>query len=188
MAATLAQILSYLDAMGWQYDVKEAEARVITGVRPTHLDNLLIVIDLEENGEFFKIYAPQVLPGLKNHPHLGAALQTLLTISWETKMVQWEYDPSDGELRAMIEFPLEDSILTQRQFVRCLEALVKIVDEKAVPRLQKTLETGQDPGDEAADERFLLEFERHLPGVAERIYRAVGRRKARIQGLPSGEG
>lgn len=187
MAATLAQIVSYLDGLGWKYDVRTEEGRVVTGVQATHLDNLLIVIDLEEAGEFFKIYAPQVISGLKNHPHLGAALQTLLTISWETKMVQWEYDPSDGEVRAMIEFPLEDSLLTQRQFLRCLDALVRIVDEKAFPRLQKTLLTGEDPGDEADDERFLLEFEQHLPGVAERIYRAVSRRKQRIQSFPPGE-
>jgi len=114
-------------------------------------------------------------------------LQTLLTISWETKMVQWEYDPSDGEVRAMIEFPLEDAPLTERQFWRCVHGLVRIVDEKAFPRLQKTLLTGQDPGDEAEDERFLLEFEQHLPGVAERIYRAVQRRKQRMQGFPVGE-
>lgn len=130
-AATLAQIVSYLDGLGWTYDVKTEEKRVITGVQATHLDNLLIVIALEEDGEFFKIYAPQVLSGLKDHPHLGVALQTLLTISWETKMLQWEYDPSDGEVRAIIEFPLEDSLLTERQFLRCLDALVKIVDENA---------------------------------------------------------
>ncbi|MEN9217276.1 MAG: hypothetical protein Q6K90_08125 [Gloeomargarita sp. HHBFW_bins_162] len=184
MAATLAQIVSYLDHLGWTYDVQTDNNRIVTGVKATNLDHLLIVIALEEDGEFFKIYAPRIIQGVKDHPYQGAAMQTLLTISWETKMLQWEYDPSDGEVRAIIEFPLEDSLLTQRQFVRCLEALVKIVDEKAFPRLQKTLETGEDPGDEAADERFLLEFEQHLPGVAERIYRAVSRRKQRIQSLP----
>ncbi|MEN9215344.1 MAG: hypothetical protein Q6J44_01110 [Gloeomargarita sp. DG02_4_bins_56] len=186
MAATLTQITGYLDRMGWVYKVRAEEGRVVTGVQGNHLDHLLIVIALEEEGEFFKIYAPQVIQGLKDHPHLAAALQTLLTISWETKMLQWEYDPSDGEVRAIIEFPLEDSSLTERQFLRCLDALVKIVDEKAFPRLQRTLETGHDPGDEAADERFLLEFEQHLPGVAERIYRAVQRRKERINSLSDG--
>ncbi|MCS7225849.1 MAG: hypothetical protein NZ821_02530 [Gloeomargarita sp. SKYB31] len=180
MAATLSQIGGYLDRMNWRYDVDTERNRIVTGVKTTNMERLVLVIALEENGEFFKLYAPQVLQ-IRNHPHQAAALQTLLTIAWETKMVQWEYDPSDGEVRAIIEFPLEDAPLTERQFVRCLDALVRIVDEKAYPRLQQTLETGQDPGDITDDERFLLEFEQHLPGVAERIYRAVLRRKQRMQ-------
>ncbi|WP_448380676.1 hypothetical protein [Gloeomargarita sp.] len=180
MATTLTEIAGYLDQVGWVYEVKTAEQRILTRVKGTYLDSLFLVMQLEEEGEFFKLYAPQVLSGLKEHPHRAAALQTLLTISWETKMVQWEYDPSDGEVRAIIEFPLEDAPLTARQFWRCVHGLVRIVDEKAVPRLQQTLATGEDPGDEENDERFLLEFERHLPGVAERIYRAVSRRKQRL--------
>ncbi|MEN9228021.1 MAG: hypothetical protein Q6L50_09945 [Gloeomargarita sp. GMQP_bins_120] len=180
MATTLAQISAYLDRMHWRYDLDPERNRIVTGVKTTNLERLLLVIALEEDGEFFKLYAPQVLQ-IQNHPHQAAALQVLLTIAWETKMVQWEYDPSDGEVRAIIEFPLEDAPLTERQFLRCLDALVRIVDEKAYPRLQQTLATGEDPGDITDDERFLLEFERQLPGVAERIYRAVLRRKQRMQ-------
>lgn len=187
MATTLTEIAGYLNRAGWVYEAQTERNCIVTGVKATQMDRLVLVMQLEEGGEFFKLYAPQVLSGLQNHPHLGAALQTLLTISWETKMVQWEYDPSDGEVRAMIEFPLEDAPLTERQFWRCVHGLVRVVDEKAFPRLQKTLLTGQDPGDEAEDERFLLEFEQHLPGVAERIYRAVQRRKQRMQGFPVGE-
>ncbi len=35
-------------------------------------------------------------------------------------MLPWEYDPSDGEIRAIIEFPLDESFLTKQQFNHCL--------------------------------------------------------------------
>jgi hypothetical protein len=50
-----------------------------------------------KKGEFFKLFAPQVLSGISETPYKEAILQTMLCISWETKMLQWEYDPSDGE-------------------------------------------------------------------------------------------
>lgn len=179
MAATLEQIAGYLDERGWQYEVDRENTRIITGVYADHIENFLIVIQLDENGEFFKLFAPQVLSGIQNHPYKDAILQTMLCISWETKMLQWEYDPSDGEIRAIIEFPLEDSQLTERQFNRCLSGLIQIVDDVAMPRLKQVMETGQDPGDEDMGERLLLTLQEEAPGLLDVLERAMEARKKR---------
>src|SRR5689334_3169256 len=155
MGATLKQIASYLDKLGWDYRFDDEEDRIITGVEADNLEDFLIVVQLDEEGKFFRVFAPQVLAGVQDHPHKSIILQTMLAISWETKMLQWEYDPSDGEIRAIIEFPLEDSTLTERQFNRCLHGLVQLVDEIAMPRLKAVMETGQDPGDLEEGERLL---------------------------------
>jgi hypothetical protein len=55
-------------------------------------------------------------------------MQSLLQISLMSKMVQFEYDADDGEIRAIIEFPLEDAALTSRQLMRCIHGLVKVMD------------------------------------------------------------
>ena len=78
-------------------------------------------------------------------PHKAALLQTLLLTSWETKMLQWEYDPSDGEVRAMVEFPLEDAPLTERQFFRAFDGLLHL-SVRFHPRLKQVIESGEDPG------------------------------------------
>jgi hypothetical protein len=80
-------------------------------------------------------------------PHKLPLMQTLLLTSWETKMLQWEYDPQDGEIRAMIEFPLEDAVLTQRQFHPAFGGLMQMI-ELFHPRLRAVIETGVDPGRE----------------------------------------
>jgi hypothetical protein len=179
MGATLQQIASYLDKSGWKYRVDEEESRILTGVYADNVEDFLIVVELDEDGDFFKLFAPRVLSGIQEHPHKGAILQTMLSISWETKMLQWEYDPSDGEIRAIIEFPLEDSTLTEKQFNRCLHGLVQIVDEMAMPRLNVVMETGKDPGDLEAGERLLLTLQEEAPGLLEMLERAMEARKQR---------
>ncbi len=94
-------------------------------------------------------------------------------------MLQWEYDPSDGEIRAIIEFPLEDSILTEKQFNRCLSGLIQIVDSVAIPRLLEVMVTGQDPGNVELGERLLLSIQEEAPGLLELLEKAMEARKKR---------
>jgi len=179
MATTLAQIAYYLDNQEWKYRIEEDSDRIITGVQTDHVENFLIVIQLDEDGEFFKLFAPQIISDVISHPHKEAILQTMLSISWETKMLQWEYDPSDGEIRAIIEFPLEDAPLTEKQFNRCLRGLIQIVDEIAMPRLQAVMETGEDPGDIEEGERLLLQLQEQAPGLLEKLEKAMQARRVR---------
>ena len=181
MGVTLEQIATYLDIKGLEYRLEPQNTRIITGVEAENTDRFLIVIQLDEEGEFFKIFAPEILCGVKDHPYKEAILQTMLCISWETKMLQWEYDPSDGEIRAIIEFPLEDAPLTERQFYRCLSGLVEMVDNSALPRLMEVMETGIDPGDLEVGERLLLAIQEEAPGLLEVLERAMEARKRRGQ-------
>jgi len=85
---------------------------------------------VEEHGEFLKVGAPGAYkfdPDGNSFNKL-ALFQTLLQISHMTKMAQFEYDPDDGDIQAIIEFPIEDSKLTRRQLMRCVNDLTDIVD------------------------------------------------------------
>ena len=86
-----------------------------------------IMVLLEENGRFIKIAAPGLYV-YREGPHKAALFQTLLSACYETKMVQCEYDAADGEVRATLEFPLEDAKLTQQQLIRCVNAVAAVVD------------------------------------------------------------
>ncbi|MGD1849912.1 MAG: hypothetical protein ACFCBU_04695 [Cyanophyceae cyanobacterium] len=186
MGATIEQIGSYLSNRGWEYKIDHDRSCIVTAVQADNLEDFMIVAQLDEDGEFFKLFAPHVISGIQENPHKNAILQTMLSISWETKMLQWEYDPSDGEIRAMIEFPLEDSTLTERQFNRCLTGLIQIVDDFAMPRLHQVMETGVDPGDEEAGERLLLALQQEMPGLLGVLERAMEARKTRGQ-FPSSD-
>ncbi len=184
MGITLDQIATYLAPKGLVYDVQPEKSRILVRLVLETTENLLVVIQLDEEGRFFKLFAPEILAGVKDHPHKTAILQTMLSISWETKMLQWEYDPSDGEICAIIEFPIEDSTLTAQQFNRCFDGLIEIVGDWALPRLHAVMETGIDPGDEEEaliGEQLLLAIQEESPGMLTLLERAMESRKQRGQ-------
>ena len=43
-------------------------------------------------------------------------------------MVQFEYDSDDGEIRAIVEFALEDTALSKLQLIRIMSTLSSVVD------------------------------------------------------------
>jgi hypothetical protein len=179
MATNVEEIAKFLDNLGWEYQVEKEDERIVTGVEAENIEDFLIVVQLDEEGRFFRLFAPQVLAGVDEHPYKAAILQTMLAISWETKMLQWEYDPSDGEIRAIIEFPLEDSVLTEKQFNRCLTGLIQLVDGVAMPRLQYVMETGEDQGNVELGERLLLSIQEEAPGLLDLLEKAMEARKKR---------
>jgi hypothetical protein len=50
-------------------------------------------------------------------------------VQWKTKLIQFEFDARDGEVRPVIEFPLEDAPLTSKQLLRCLSGMTELVDK-----------------------------------------------------------
>ena len=144
MATTLAHIASFLDRRGWRYHLEPQKNHILTGVKSEQVDDFLIAIQLQEEGEYLSLFAPQLLY-LKDHVYKGVAFQTMLAIAWEVKMLRWEYDPSDGEVRTSVGVALEDAPLTEKQFNRLLNGLIQLTNE-GIERLKVVLATGNDPG------------------------------------------
>ncbi len=169
MATSLDQIATFLENRGLRFRREDERSIILVPFRLEEIENLLVVVRLEENGEFLKIFTPKLFIYLDG-PHKLPLMQTLLMTSWESKMLQWEYDPTDGELRAIIEFPIEDSILTEKQFFRAFEGLVNLV-RIFHPRIRQVIESGADPGREdkgtPSDEltRAFLDFLRQRGGA-----------------------
>ncbi len=181
MGASLKQISTYLDHRNLSYEIHSEQSLIVIDVPTDDREPLVVVVKLEEEGDFIKVFVPQVVAGVKNHPHKTAILQTMLIISWETKMLQWEYDPSDGEIRAIIEFPLEDAKLSERQFARCFDGLVEMVSDWALPRLKEVMANGYDSSDEDLflGEQLLLTIQEESPGMLSLLERAMESRKQR---------
>jgi len=102
-------------------------------------DALLVAIQLDEDGGYIKFFAP--LAFTIQGPHADAFLKACMQIQWMTRLIQFEFDANDGEVRPMVEFPIEDGKITLRQFQRCLYGLTSLVDD-AYPTLKRALDTG----------------------------------------------
>ena len=136
MATHIAAIKGFLEAEELKYDHDDGDLFIRTGFRTDDYEkdgrkSVRLIIELSEEGRFIKFFAPKAytMPKSASSFHKMALFQTLLQISWQTKMVQFEYDPDDGEVRVIVEFPLMDAELTRQQMRRCLMALANIIDD-----------------------------------------------------------
>jgi hypothetical protein len=115
MATNIDEVISFLSDEGLRYSHSEGNDYLRTGFAMKKYvdvdgDKLLhIVISVEEQGKFLKIAAPCAYRFHHDGTsfHKLALFQTLLQICHMTKMVQFEYDPDEGEIQAIVEFALE---------------------------------------------------------------------------------
>lgn len=181
MATTLSTLAHFLDRRNWRYQIDPGNERILTGVQAANVAQFLIVLQLSENGEFLQFQAPQMMQ-VADHVYKGVLLQTMAHIEYQVKLLRLEYDPADGEVRASISLPLEDAPLTERQFNRCLEALVQLVDQEAIPRLQTVLATGEDPGQRRQIEQLAAVVPLFLMACLEGMA-ALQQRPLRVDGI-----
>jgi hypothetical protein len=136
MATSIEEIKELLEAEKLKYQHREGANFLHTGFtlkkyrNPNKENKLRLYIAVEEHGEFIKIGAPGAYKFDPNGNSFNklALFQTLLQISHMTKMAQFEYDPDEGDIQAIIEFPLEDAKLTGRQLMRCVNDLTDVIE------------------------------------------------------------
>ena len=132
MPMKLAEMEAILKEEGLKYSTAEDYLRISFST-DSYRDSegeasIYLILKLEEGGEYFKLIAPN-LYSCRNEENRAAAFQTLLMVSWKTKLVQFEFDDNDGEIRAIVEFPIEDGVLTRKQVLRCMNGMVQIIDD-----------------------------------------------------------
>ena len=134
MATSLQTIQEYLSENEIEHHVKEEHNHIQTGTatRIYRDENgnygVHIIIALEEDGEFVRIIVPNLYHD-DSPDHLVAILQTCMQANRTMKMVQFEYDASDGEIRLEMQLPLEDAKMTKRQLMRMLGCVIEAVDD-----------------------------------------------------------
>lgn len=145
MAMKIRDIAAILDQMEFKYSQRDDNTigfgmRMNKYERPDDSEkSLLLVVQLLEDGEYFNLFAPQAFK--VRSEHTDAFLRACAIIQWRTKLIQFEWDQNDGEVRPTIEFPIEDGVLTRKQFERCVMGMCGILDE-FFPQLKKAAEEG----------------------------------------------
>lgn len=102
---------------------------------------LFIFIKLEEDGEYLELYCPWAWD-IESSKHAAAFLDACAEVQYRTKLLQFGYDPRDGEIRPTIEWPIEDGTVTSRQLARAIMGMKSLIDEYA-PVLDRALATGE---------------------------------------------
>jgi hypothetical protein len=90
-------------------------------------NSMVITFELTDDGAYFRAIA-RYLYNLKDCPHKAAVLEATLIIAYQTKGVGYEFDPTDGELRVTIEFPIDDAKIQPKQLEKICGAISGVVD------------------------------------------------------------
>ena len=141
---TLDQIETFLAARKLKY--RREPEQIVTGFETRRFrddrgrSGIAIVLRLEEQGRYLEIVAPGLYCS-RGCGHQAALFQVLLDITMRTKMIRFEHDPADGEVRCTVELPIEDGGVTARQFQRMLDGLVEAVD-RWHPVIRRAIDAG----------------------------------------------
>lgn len=163
MATTYEQICGFLESREIHYERHEHGAilvqyRTERYLNPAGEAAVMIVIQLESDGRFIKIFVPNAF-SYHEGPYKAVVLQAALFVNFRSKMLQFEYDPRDGEIRATVEFPLEDSPLTEEQFFRAFHGLCVLVEEYS-PFIHQAMHGTLDATTSGLDKETFSQFMR----------------------------
>ena len=154
MPMPMERLEAFFVEEGLKYRLEE-DGHLLTGfatrsyLSPEGVRGMAVVVRLSEGGEYLEFTAPN-LYSTADCQDRGPVCEVLLEIMLRTKMIRFEHDREDGEIRASIECPLEDGRLTRRQFRRMLEALPELID-RWDPVIRQTLRTGRIDLEAAAE-------------------------------------
>jgi hypothetical protein len=150
MSVTIDQITEFLDEQELSYGKHETAAVVMLGfslepktTRYRDRDgdaHLGFLIRLLEDGHFVAVSIPWTW-NLADCPHKAAVFEAALDFQARSKLIRFDYDPDDGELRANAEIAVEDSSFTSFQLHRLIQAVGNAVLELD-PVVRHAMQTG----------------------------------------------
>lgn len=154
MAVTLEQIVGYLKNADFKHhhDIENEVVVLITGDEDSTYAHF---IRARDDGKIFE-WQMEIIDEnkkplkIKGHKYISQVLSHLLFLNYETKFGTWEYNPQDGGIHLTVEIPLEDALMTEKQFNRIKGYMVNDGDDH-VDEILHILETGEVPKDETAD-------------------------------------
>lgn len=172
---------------------RESEVHILFATEryrnPTDEHSLLIVCRLSEDGGYLEMFAPGVYAS-RDCKHKGSLFAALLEMSWMTKAVQAEYDPSDGEIRIACDLFVEDGTATPRQLLRMMRSIVGIIEDFD-PVIRHVFQTGKidmsllpRPTAEAEGPAEMMGLLEELGGIEE-LRKIVEERRSRREGGPA---
>ena len=191
MATTIDEVKGFLDEYDLKYAIDEDRNAILvgfgckaeqSGYRDQDGDaHIRIVIQVSENGEFLSVFAPNAW-NIDDCPHKSAVFESLSSIQTQYKMLRFDYDPTDGELRPNMEMPIEDSSLTSRQLHRLIHGMLHAV-ERFHPVIRHAMEHGEvsfaclneqeRPSPPSAEAARLLDLARRAGGI-EALEKLIG--------------
>lgn len=135
MSSTISAISTLLDSAEIKHRLKDDVIRTGFSTDLYQDDDgdfgVNMVLRIEEDGELLRVQAPMAyrLPKDSSPETQAAVLRTINQLNWESKILQYEMDLEDGEIRVGADFPLEDGQPTELQVSRMVRLIPQVIDQ-----------------------------------------------------------
>jgi hypothetical protein len=138
MPTSNEHVQAYLDEHSVRYHFDEESDATVVGFlldekKTTYRDlegkaRIQVVIKVLERGGFVIVFAPQAW-AIGDCPHKGAVLEALIAVQSQYKMIRFDHDPDDGEVRPNVELPLDGAELSTQQLHRMIHGIIHCVQQ-----------------------------------------------------------
>ena len=132
MATSIDELKSQLNELDYNFVEHDESTLVLDFKTKTYRDPdgdpmVTLVIQLSEEGEHFRIFAPKAFN--VEGPKKDVYLRAFMDIQSNTSFLRFGYDDEDGEVRPMIDFAIEDAELTQLQLRKCIGVTMELMEQ-----------------------------------------------------------
>ncbi len=138
MATTLKELEALFQSIGWKYKCRQEDPDSADGYlysafptkhyRDADGDSVVtFIFNVQESGELIKIVVPRLYSCI-NPQFRRAFFEVAIRKTFEKKLCFYDYDHRDGEIRMLLDLPLEDACLTERQIKRIVQAMLMHID------------------------------------------------------------
>jgi hypothetical protein len=147
MPITLPELAAHVKEIGWKHSIDEERQAVVLNFGTDNYKNLdgdssvVVGIECRCDGEYVQVLAPRAYE-LTSCRYKGATLAALAELSYRTRALQCEYDPTDGEVRYVSDAWVLDNTLTARQVGMLVRMVVECLEEFD-PVIRLAMETGR---------------------------------------------
>jgi len=144
MTVTPAHISEHLTRLGLEHRVDGNVVHFGIATRtyrcPSGQPGLRIAVEVSDRGSYLSLMAPVAF--VVEGDHAAAVFETCLRFQYLYRLLRFEFDPTDGELRLSAHIPLHDGTLGDAQFDECLMLLIRLA-ERVYPILMAAMTSGE---------------------------------------------
>lgn len=148
MPITIPELIAHTEELGFKIIVPpdrdtDFGLRFATSsyLNPEGEHSLLLICQVADDGRYLEVFAPGAL-NAASCKYKGALFATMVQLSFMTKHLQIEHDPSDGEIRLAVDLPVVDGTVTARQLSAMIHCLIHCLEEY-YPVLRHAMDTGR---------------------------------------------
>jgi hypothetical protein len=177
MAMTIDEISDLLTESGIGHETNEPLAAIRFGFHldpswtnyrnPAGAATHEFMIGLHGDGEFLAVHLPRTWM-IGDCPHKAAVFEVLATYQGQRRMIRFDYDPEDGEIRANMEIWLADTSLSAAQLQWMIRQL-----GRGVCRLDPVIRHAMRTGEVSFERSAEFDEDRETERVGE-LARAAG--------------